>query len=549
VKAATHVAFAGVVGVTAAGFGASPGLVGAGALCLGSLLPDIDTAHSGLGRWVKPVSRVLERRFGHRTLTHSLLVVVACALSWLVLLDPAALAWLLVGYGSHLLLDTANISGVPLLWPWRLQFWLFGNRAWRVPYGSPQEFIWFGVFCALGAALTPLSIDGFNPWFHRLFPTPYGSVSDYLRWQGGFEVFAVVNGENLLTRERIDGVRYRVIDALGRETLLVEDVAGRAYTVGISGSETLHAARVRVYRGEAITPSTYRLDLGGRLVRDLIASLPRGAKRVYVTAALETKGTAELPPVLGYYRRIEAGEGGYTLRSATVGDLQSLEGLAIVQGSAVIRAEYDPESPALENLAVETRVPKRDTHVLTIPDLPSLAGLVVEVGDTVEEGQLIARYVDDAALSQSELVVQEAKARLPGLERQIAQAREAHQTKLRGLRERLAAAETRLGEVRFLVASDALPRARAVAAEDTVAKVQQAEQEALTAWTSRLSSLQTQVQAARLSIRQAEARKQQAAGRQWVKTPVAGLVADIRLVEGGVEGVTLEIVLEHKDSS
>ncbi len=161
-KAATHAAFAGVVGVTAAGFGAHPGTVGAGALLLGALLPDVDTAHSGLGRWVRPVSTRLERKFGHRTLTHSLLgtLVVACVFSWLLLLNPAALVWLLIGYLSHLLLDTANVSGVPLLWPWRLQFWLVGNRAWRVPYGSPQEFVWFGVFCAVGAALTPLSIDG-----------------------------------------------------------------------------------------------------------------------------------------------------------------------------------------------------------------------------------------------------------------------------------------------------------------------------------------------------------------------------------------------------
>jgi len=302
VKAATHIAFAGVVGVTAAGFGVHPGAAGTGALLLGALLPDVDTAHSGLGRWVRPVSRVLERRFGHRTVTYSLLgtLVVACALSWLLLLNPDAFAWLLVSYLSHLLLDTANISGVPLLWPWRLQFWLVGNRAWRVPYGSPQEFIWFGVFCAAGAALTPLSIDGFNPWFHRLFPTPYGAVSDYLRWRDGFEVFAVLSGENLLTRESVDSVRYRVIDAPGRETLLVEDAAGRAYTVGVSGSDNLHAARVRVYRDAAITVSTYRLDLAGRLMRDLIASLPRGAQRVYVTAELETQGTALLPPVLGY---------------------------------------------------------------------------------------------------------------------------------------------------------------------------------------------------------------------------------------------------------
>ena len=546
-KAATHAAFAGVVGVTAAGFGAHPGMAGAGALLLGALLPDIDTAHSGLGRWVTPVSRRLERRFGHRTLTHSLLgtFIVGCGLSWLLLLNPAALVWLLIGYLSHLLLDTANVSGIPLLWPWRLQFWLVGNRAWRVPYGSPQEFIWFGVFCALGAALTPLSVDGFNPWFHRLFPTPYGAVSDYLRWADAYEVFAAVNGQNLLTREAIEGERFRVIDAPGRETLLVEDAAGRAYTVGLSGSDNIHSPYVRVYRGAEIAAPSYRLDLSGRLVRDLIAALPKGANRVYVTAELETQGTAELPPVLGYYRRVEASSEGYTLRSATVGDLQSIAGLAIREGSAVVRAEYDPDSPALENLALSTRIPKRETHVLSIPDLPSLAGLVVEVGDHVEEGQLLARYVDDAALAEGELEVQGAKARLPVLKRQIVQGRKNHETKLRGIRDRLKAAETRLGEVRFLVASDALPRARAVAAADTVARLEQAEQEALTAWTSKLSDLQEQVQAAQLSIRQTEAAKQQTAKQQWVKSPVAGLVADIRVVKVAVDGVTLEVLIDQ----
>lgn len=48
-------------------------------------------------------------------------------------------------------------------------------------------------------------------------------------------------------------------------------------------------------------------------------------------------------------------------------------------------------------------------------------------------------------------------------------------------------------------------------------------------WTSKISGLQ--MQAERLSIRQAEAKKQQVAERQWVKPPVAGLGADIRLVE------------------
>lgn len=152
--------------------------------------------------------------------------------------------------------------------------------------------------------------------------------------------------------------------------------------------------------------------------------------------------------MLGYYRRVE-GAGGYKLQSATVGDLQSIEGLVIAQGSAVIWAEYSPESPALENLAVETRIPKRETHVLIIPELPSLTGLAVEVGDTVEEGPLIARYVDDATLAEREPEIEEVRAQLPVLQRQIAQTRTNYKTKLRGIRTRLEAAKTKLGEVSF----------------------------------------------------------------------------------------------------
>ena len=80
-----------------------------------------------------------------------------------------------------------------------------------------------------------------------------------------------------------------MIDAVDRETLLLEDAQGRAYTVGILEAATIHGARVRVYRGTPLVSSTYRLDVSGRLVRDLIDSLPRGARRVYVTAALELK--------------------------------------------------------------------------------------------------------------------------------------------------------------------------------------------------------------------------------------------------------------------
>lgn len=116
-RGATHLAFAGLVGVITSGFGATPDVASGAALAVGALLPDIDTTTSDLGKFVKPVSRILERRFGHRTITHSLLGMAALALatSWLLLIHPQAWVWLLLGVATHLILDTCNVVGVPFL--------------------------------------------------------------------------------------------------------------------------------------------------------------------------------------------------------------------------------------------------------------------------------------------------------------------------------------------------------------------------------------------------------------------------------------------------
>ena len=45
-----------------------------GVTFLGSLMPDIDHPRSLLGRSFFPISKVINRRFGHRTITHLSLI-------------------------------------------------------------------------------------------------------------------------------------------------------------------------------------------------------------------------------------------------------------------------------------------------------------------------------------------------------------------------------------------------------------------------------------------------------------------------------------------
>ena len=60
-------------------FGYKPDAVGWLLAAVASLLPDIDLPTSKIGRLLFWLSVPLERRFGHRTITHSLVVLSAVA--------------------------------------------------------------------------------------------------------------------------------------------------------------------------------------------------------------------------------------------------------------------------------------------------------------------------------------------------------------------------------------------------------------------------------------------------------------------------------------
>lgn len=85
-----------------------------------SLLPDIDHPSSRFGRMVPFISYPISAIFGHRGITHSLLMVVVL-LAALVIAGHAGwfVAPLVIGYLSHLIGDMLTNSGVPLLWPQR----------------------------------------------------------------------------------------------------------------------------------------------------------------------------------------------------------------------------------------------------------------------------------------------------------------------------------------------------------------------------------------------------------------------------------------------
>lgn len=157
-----------------------------GTTLIASILPDIDHTKSLIGKLFLPLSRYINRRFGHRTITHSITFLVLLSLFLLFLernffpQTPVTTIFVMA-YVSHLLLDMATIQGVPLFYPFfRNPCVLPGNPDLRFRTGNLRtESMIFCFFIFMGVFLQPLFKNGFWTQYNRLFGTPKHLMSEF----------------------------------------------------------------------------------------------------------------------------------------------------------------------------------------------------------------------------------------------------------------------------------------------------------------------------------------------------------------------------------
>lgn len=112
---------------------------------LGALMPDIDHPSSKIGKY-NPLSYMINKCFGHRTLTHSFIGlfifnVIICMLNF-----KSLLLGFNIGYISHLMLDMMTVSGVPIFYPYKKCY-----RLMKCKTGTDSETI---VSCLLVVFIT-----------------------------------------------------------------------------------------------------------------------------------------------------------------------------------------------------------------------------------------------------------------------------------------------------------------------------------------------------------------------------------------------------------
>ncbi|TSA79649.1 hydrolase [Deinococcus detaillensis] len=545
-QAATHLAGAALTLAVARGFGMEVGPFEVGAMMLGSLLPDIDTTTAGAGRYIRPVSSWLESKYGHRTVTHSLLFAVLVSLPFWLLWPGVGLA-LFLGIFSHLLLDTANVNGLPyLLFPVRHTFWFLPSRRSRIRYGSSQETTLAVILALSGVALWPLSADTFSTEVRRLIASPETAVVDYANWRDTNEVFAELDGFNSDTQEKVEG-KYRVIEALGRRGVLVEDEAGNAYQVAENGQ--IVAYRVRVQKGAALAVLDSRVSVGGRLLRDVLAAVPPDA-RVYFTGELQLSAPVNIPPpAAGTFARI-AGTDRLTLHSARPADLSPFAASYVVAGSLVARLSAGAGRSGVRSrqeaglsFELPAEASRTEARTVTLSGLPSLAGVLVERGANVLEGQPLARYVLLADLADLDTQMTSKRRDVAEAKAQRARARASFEQQRDTLGRTLAPAQEAAQIQARLYALGAVARVDMEQAQMRA----QAVDDQMTALGLNYSDTAAQARARAdglaLDLQALQGKRARSAAAQVVRSPVAGKVAEVRVKDATQAGVSVDVVI------
>jgi inner membrane protein len=363
---------------------------------LGALLPDVDTPTSLIGKVCLPLARLIERRFGHRTVTHSLLglALFMCPVAPLGLVNsqwPLAFG---LGYLSHLLVDCANKSGTPLFYPSPIRAVLPRSEVLRVAVGSPAETVLGLVLTGLLAVLLPLQQIGFARALHALTRTASGAIADFRGWEGRYEVWADVEGLFRLSQGRVRQ-RYRILGIANASTLIVLNPAtGTIHTVGPTEAANIYPSGIRAHQGAAVTVRTRQVTLTQQLLKDLLRHVPPDGE-TYFHGVVRTPDVVVLKPDPEAYEVLKAGLHEVELRFARPPDLQDLRigNLFVLSGLVLVQTTWRAEHPSPASMPPFRPATEFDdvTEVFIAHLTDPARELLVREGDRVTRGQILAR--------------------------------------------------------------------------------------------------------------------------------------------------------------
>jgi inner membrane protein len=295
----SHLAISGLA--TAAISGSSdPIVIGIGGIA--GLLPDVDVTKSPAGRVLFPISSFLEKRFPHRSCTHSILaslvVGAACyGFSYAGWLSSEHAHAIEIGYTFGYLADLVTKSGVQLFYPASLRCVVPGNRNLRLSTSSNWEYAILVIIIAL--LLLTLNINtrgGMASALNEVLGTPRG-VQELVNKKGGsHQVVVTVEGVRTFDRSRVHS-SFAVLDQKDISTFIIHplDRPNELYQVSNKpdGSQ-IFAEHITAKVGQRIKTQLQTVVFTDEELRSKLIPLTQTTAQTYLSGSISLEDPEEL---------------------------------------------------------------------------------------------------------------------------------------------------------------------------------------------------------------------------------------------------------------
>ncbi|MEG4115318.1 MULTISPECIES: metal-dependent hydrolase [unclassified Microcoleus] len=230
-----------------------------------SQIPDIDTSTSSIGQILWPISRWIEKRYPHRSVTHSLIFTAALGLIsfglwWRYQIDAKVAIALPLGHIVACFSDTFTKAGVQLFWPSPL-WCVFGlNPKRRLTTGGTGEYwVLVGAVAAIAINFGLINGGGLSQFTAESLGLRSGILENFQQNANNKEVFAIVEGTFLADSSSASG-RYFILSQVGNEFVLLNRLG--IYQTGVGAQ--ISATRINTEVGQPslrqILPLTFAED-------------------------------------------------------------------------------------------------------------------------------------------------------------------------------------------------------------------------------------------------------------------------------------------------
>lgn len=335
------------IGATAVSLGlqtADPTLLFVGAIT--SLLPDIDISVSPAGRVFPWISSWLERRFPHRSCTHSFVAsgVVAIATYSTAVLGNVPLSVIHainIGYFAGWFADAFTRSGVEMFYPSPVRWAIPGNRNLRLRTGSPAEYGLLVVLVAIALASFNINANGgILTQFNRLIASTTGVEQLYNEKGSNHLMVAHIKGVRASDRAPLVG-DFWLIQAHG-QGFTVQSKTGEMYKVGTEPDCQLIAEHITADPGPTAITSIETLKLEEEQLASKLEQFNRPGVMVFISGQLSIDDPEGLHLVIDPYQfqTIRTSGNSINLEVAPLTTVQQALGEQFATGLVTVRSIY-----------------------------------------------------------------------------------------------------------------------------------------------------------------------------------------------------------------